>query len=342
MAPVPLLLSPRSKTPATDYVVVDYLVVAGGGGGGSRSPNPFDEVKTAGGGGGAGGVLQRSIALLRGGEVQLSVGAGGDSSSLGDLEAIAGGAGGTGGASPGNGSAGGSGGGGAQTQSGTTSGGAGTPGQGVSGQGGTTFDAGDGGGLGTSSAITGASVVYAVGGSPGDGPAPAANTGNGGGGAVQLSGGIIVSGAGQSGANGTYTISGNSFLDSPEYRLAGTDFYIRNNGASWNIVQDDGENPPSIRYTLNNTPADIEFYNPYVGPLPEGPATVFDGASPAPTISNAPSSSTATGGASGVVVVAYPVSLPPLTISGPTYDEPTRAGYRVYRFTAGSGSISIG
>jgi hypothetical protein len=47
-------------------------------------------------------------------------------------------------------------------------------------------------------------------------------------------------------------------------------------------------------------------------------------------------------GGSGVVVIAYPDTLPALTtITGLTYDQPTRAGYRVYRFTAGSGTITI-
>jgi hypothetical protein len=47
-------------------------------------------------------------------------------------------------------------------------------------------------------------------------------------------------------------------------------------------------------------------------------------------------------GGSGVVVIAYPSSVGAATIgSGLTYNEPTRTGYRVYRFTAGSGTITI-
>jgi len=47
-------------------------------------------------------------------------------------------------------------------------------------------------------------------------------------------------------------------------------------------------------------------------------------------------------GGSGVVIIAYPNSEAALTISqGLTYDQPTRAGYRVYRFTAGSGTITF-
>ena len=45
----------------------------------------------------------------------------------------------------------------------------------------------------------------------------------------------------------------------------------------------------------------------------------------------------------GAVIIAYPNTLPPITsIPGTlTYDQPTRAGYRVYRFTAGSGTITF-
>jgi len=47
-------------------------------------------------------------------------------------------------------------------------------------------------------------------------------------------------------------------------------------------------------------------------------------------------------GAGGVVIIAYPNTFPAATISaGLTYDLPTRSGYRVYRFTAGTGTITI-
>jgi hypothetical protein len=47
-------------------------------------------------------------------------------------------------------------------------------------------------------------------------------------------------------------------------------------------------------------------------------------------------------GGTGVVIIAYPDTFPALTsISGGlTYDQPTRSGYRVYRFTAGTGTIT--
>jgi hypothetical protein len=48
-------------------------------------------------------------------------------------------------------------------------------------------------------------------------------------------------------------------------------------------------------------------------------------------------------GGSGVVIIAYPNTYPaPISIAGTlTYDQPTRAGYRVYRFTAGTGTITL-
>lgn len=49
------------------------------------------------------------------------------------------------------------------------------------------------------------------------------------------------------------------------------------------------------------------------------------------------------GGGSGVVVIAYPNTYPAITtIPGTlTYDQPTRSGYRVYRFTGGTGNITF-
>jgi hypothetical protein len=43
-----------------------------------------------------------------------------------------------------------------------------------------------------------------------------------------------------------------------------------------------------------------------------------------------------------VVVIAYPDTLPALTSIGGTlvYDEPVRSGFRVYRFTAGTGTVT--
>jgi hypothetical protein len=47
-------------------------------------------------------------------------------------------------------------------------------------------------------------------------------------------------------------------------------------------------------------------------------------------------------GGSGIVIIAYPdIFAAPVSISvGLTYDQPTRSGYRVYRFTDGTGTIT--
>lgn len=47
-------------------------------------------------------------------------------------------------------------------------------------------------------------------------------------------------------------------------------------------------------------------------------------------------------GSGGVVILAYPDTEPALVIPGTlTYDQPTRSGYRVYRFTSGSGTVTL-
>lgn len=47
-------------------------------------------------------------------------------------------------------------------------------------------------------------------------------------------------------------------------------------------------------------------------------------------------------GGSGIVIIAYPSTIPALTVgAGLTYDTPTRNGYRVYRFTAGTGTVTF-
>ena len=48
-------------------------------------------------------------------------------------------------------------------------------------------------------------------------------------------------------------------------------------------------------------------------------------------------------GGSGVLIIAYPNTYPAITTIPDTltYDQPTRSGYRVYRFTAGSGTITF-
>jgi hypothetical protein len=47
------------------------------------------------------------------------------------------------------------------------------------------------------------------------------------------------------------------------------------------------------------------------------------------------------GGGSGVVIIAYSNAFTAPTISGGlSYTEPSRSGYRVYRFTGGTGTVT--
>jgi hypothetical protein len=317
-----LLVPSAASGPAV--TVAEYLVVAGGGGGGEILA--FGGLRGTGHGG-AGGLLSGTTSFVRGVPVSVAVGNAASNSSIGEIESIAGGDGGSAGAENENGFAGGSGGGGAQAASGTTNGGAGTTGQGNAGEGGSTLGSGNGGGLSASSSITGEAVTYAVGGSSGVGNSPTANTGNGGrGGAIVAGDGIVVSGAGTAAANGTYQPDG-EHNGRTQYRLGSTDYLIR-----WDTQVFERW---SIDFASNG------LYLLGAGGTPSGPATQIDGASPAPTISNEITTVAPTAGASGVVIIAYPDTLPALTVSGGlTYDQPTRAGYRVYRFTAGTGTIT--
>jgi hypothetical protein len=47
-------------------------------------------------------------------------------------------------------------------------------------------------------------------------------------------------------------------------------------------------------------------------------------------------------GGSGIVIIAFPDTFKAATLSGLTYTEPSRAGYRVYQITASStGTITF-
>jgi hypothetical protein len=311
--------------------VAEYIVVAGGGGGGQLNGGD-------GGFGGAGGVLDGAVSLLRGQAVTVTVGTGGiaavpsengTDSVLGNLTAVGGGFGGAGGAigvnggSGGNGGNGGSGGGGGNGVDGGTHG---TPGSGITGQGDNAVG-NRGGGRALYSQITGLPYFY--------GQSvieiPRDNYGDGGRAGFAITGdGIVVSGAGTAAANGTYEPDG-TVNGKTRYRLGSTTYYIVWIGTdvgNW-VVSDDSGGSNTL-YTGSSDPAS-----------PIGGTTVNAGDSPAPTISSETGSSMATAGASGVVIIAYPDTLPALTVgAGLTYDEPTRAGYRVYRFTSGTGTIT--
>lgn len=78
--------------------------------------------------------------------------------------------------------------------------------------------------------------------------------------------------------------------------------------------------------------------------MPQGPQG-FQGVQGPQGVPGAPGSiiTVVVDGGSGVVILAYPTYFRPLRASvGLTFtiDTVTRPGYRVYRFTAGSGTIS--
>jgi hypothetical protein len=47
-------------------------------------------------------------------------------------------------------------------------------------------------------------------------------------------------------------------------------------------------------------------------------------------------------GGSGIIIIAFPDTVPAATLTNLTYTEPTRSGYRVYAITASSsGTITF-
>ena len=320
---------------------VEYLVVAGGGGGGVW----------VGSGGGAGGLLAGTLALTSksipitvgsggigtqdnggaGGGPYVSAEKGGDSI-LSTLTAFGGGVGGSYAnplsASTSNGGSGG----GAMQNTGSQFSQSGSPttfagGTGVSGQGhagGYYIDA---------VATTGSQYVGAGGGGAGSAGAWANVTSNAVYSSTERKGGdglansitgtsIIYAGGGGGGANswngGALTTAG------AQVSNGGTG----GGGAGWTFTQSPG----------NTSGASIDRYN-----TATNGTNGLGGGGGGVGWSGPGGKHRAGNGGSGVVVIAYPNTYPAITtIPGTlTYDQPTRAGYRVYRFTAGSGTITI-
>lgn len=323
--------------------VAEYLVVAGGGGGGEG------QTGAEGGSGGAGGVLDGAVALLRGQGVTVTVGTGGaigvpgttassgTDSVLGSITSSGGGGGGAAPSTvPGTGANGGNGGSGGGAGRGGSGGTDGTPGTGIVGQGQNGSDT-FGGGRYLFSEITGVPYFYGQPGGRDEIYTPRDNFGDGGRAGFTVTGtGIVVSGAGTAAADGTYVPDG-TFDGQTRYRNGATEWYIIiRTSQHWAIATLSGSTYTD-QYVLNAVSADPA--DPV--PDPAGPATTAAGAAPAPSIAQEITTVSPTAGGSGVVIIAYPDTLPALTVgSGLTYDEPTRAGYRVYRFTAGTGTIT--
>jgi len=288
---------------------LEYLVVAGGGGGAWGNTG-----NDGNGGGGAGGLVYGTTFLpISTSGLQVVVGTGGS-------------AGPSGGGFSSQGSNGGNsilgsytalgGGGGGSDMTGTSDAIVLNGRSGGSGGGASTSGSGGIGGLATQPTSTsggfGNNGGYANqpgGGGPGGG-------GGGGGGAGSLGGnGGQSSNGGAGGAGLSYSITGSS-----QFYAAG------GGGSSW--TNSGGAGGSSIGGTGANRVGSISATAPVSNTGSGGGAGV--------------STFTSSAGAAGVVIIAYPDSRPALTVPGTlTYSQPTRSGYRVYRFTAGSGTVNF-
>ncbi len=288
-------------------VSAEILVVAGGGGGGSNGNT------TGGGGGGAGGYLySTSTDFNRSGQYTLTVGTGGSGRQQSTSAPSSGNKG-------GNSSISGSGfstitaiggGGGVSNQSGGTlsdaNGGSGGGGNYVNGAGTGTSGQGNNGGQAWST-ISGANEQ--------------AYAGGGGGGSSAVGGSGTNTAGGSGGAGTANSITGTSL------------FYAAGGGAGSRGGFTAGTGGSSIGG------------NGVAGSGNGGSAPVANrgsGGGGAGGDGNNPGYIGGSG-SDGVIIIAYPNTFPAISnIPGTlTYDQPTRAGYRVYRFTAGSGTITF-
>jgi len=322
-------LSWTSTLPASGPSSVEYLVVAGGGGGGTY----------VSGGGGAGGLLTTTgYTTAVGTSYTVTVGAGaaarsstigvGNSGSnsvfgtgtvtnsaatSGSITSVGGGAGATGGGTAGAATTGGSGGGGGSSSS--TAGAAGTSGQGNSG--------------GNSPGASGNYVSAGGGGASAAGGTPATNTSPGGNG----------------GAGNTYT-TGTSITGLADSYAGGGGGATSNSGTAGTGGTGGGGNG-----TVYNSSASVVTIGT-AGTVNTGGGSGGGGV-------NASSSGTSLGGGSGVVIIAYPSTFADLAFvaatltsqswngsawvnnaSGSTTPNTSiRSGYKVYRFSAGTGAI---
>jgi len=318
---------------------VEYLVVAGGGGGGVW----------VGSGGGAGGLLTGTLSITSK-SIPITVGLGGSGtrdeggagsgpyvsgtkggdSILGTLTAFGGGVGGSyANALAASQSNGGSGGGamentGSQfTANGSTlSGGTGTSGQGY-----------PGGYYIASASPTGSQYVGAGGGGAGSAGAWANVTSSAVYSSTERKGGNGVASS-ITGSSITYAGGGGGGCNSWNGPVPGTsglqcsDGGAGGGGAGWTFSQ-----APS-----NTSGASIDRYN-----TATNGTNGLGGGGGGVGWSGPNGKHRAGNGGSGAVIIAYPNTYPALSdIPGTlTYDTPTRAGYRVYRFTAGTGTITF-
>jgi hypothetical protein len=296
-------ITSQPASPAT----FDALVIAGGGAGGGGY---------YGGGGGAGGVRQLSSISKTSNQILITVGSGGNGGPFGQR-----------GASGQNSSF--------AFVSGLSysatggGGGAGTQGNGGGGFSATTGGSGGGGSLytdymtGASGNAGGYSPVEGYAGGTGSGYQSNTNSNGGGagGGGAGGAGESVVGAANRAGQGGIgiySSITGSSV----GYGGGG-------GGGVWTGAQESGA---GAAYGGGRGAVDTNSAG----------SNAVNGTGGGGGAASGPSASGGSGG-SGVVIIAYPNTFRAITtIPGTlTYDQPTRSGYRVYRFTAGSGTITF-
>lgn len=307
----------NSSSRSFSFVVTPYqttaemLVVAGGGGGGYHSGSG------ANGGGGAGGVMYNSSYALVSGTYNVSVGAGGlggtlnsalkrgntgSNSYFGSITSYGGGYGGAGND--------------ASYYSG---------GNGGSGGGATAHNSPAVGGSATQTSSSGF-TGYGNNGGSGHQAAGDNHNGGGGGGAGGAGQSGTVDYAGVGGAGIQYSITGSS----QHYAAGGggSTYQPSKNIGNVGMVRINGVGGAG---TIGNLETKID--NPNIDAV----ANTGSGGGSArwTTIDRAGN------GAAGVIVIAYPNNFPDLVLSGLTYDQPTRSGYKVYRITGGTGTVTF-
>jgi hypothetical protein len=144
---------------------------------------------------------------------------------------------------------------------------------------------------------------------------------------------IWVYGAGLSAVNGLYVASG-TFNGRTAYANSQTGTDILWRGADWYLSA--GGFGDAYEFGSGTTPGDAELLYPNgLPPLgeplyPPAPGVIFVPRQSDPDLN------------SGLIVLTYPSSVPPLTVSGGlTYTETAVGSNRRYEFTAGSGTITF-
>jgi hypothetical protein len=300
---------PRTFSITSKYLIpVEYLVVAGGGSGG----------RDQGGGGGAGGLRSGTLNVLPAFQSLITVGTGGvgvsaanrgasgsNSLALGLTAAGGGGGGGIGDYTNNDGLPGGSGGGGGAQWS---------------------FNIHGVGGAGNTP-----SVSPSQGNSGARGSSGGTSSGGGGGGGAGATGSqaqdLAIGNGGDGGVGIQSSITGTS-----TYYSGGGGGGVYGNGNSSVIPGNGGSGGGGKGLGPGSAaPANYTIHN----------GTANTGGGGGGGLGNGGVNGGS--GGSGVVVIAYPNTFPAITtIPGTlTYDQPTRTGYRVYRFTAGSGTVTF-